>query len=72
MEFLVRVTLLNILQVVAACSVVVVLVLPYLELGRRCSLTFWIPNLTSVSGANCIPILLLSLSPASPKAEPKI
>jgi hypothetical protein len=34
MKVLVPVKLLNILQVVVACSVVVVLVLPYLELGR--------------------------------------
>jgi hypothetical protein len=34
MKVLVPVTLLNILQVVVACSVFVVLVLPYLELGR--------------------------------------
>jgi hypothetical protein len=72
-KVLAPVTLLNILQVVVACSVVAVHVLQYLELGRPMrSDTLNINFKFMRVKVNFIPILLLSLSPASPKVESNI
>ena len=71
MKVLVPVTLLNILEVVI-CSVLFSSFSRAWNWAARCSLTSWTPFSTCMSRVNCFPILLLSLSPASPKVESNI
>jgi hypothetical protein len=73
MKVLVPVKLLNILQVVVACSVVVVLVLPYPELGRPMQSDALDTNFQHACQESiAFPYFLPYLSPASPKVESKV